>query len=186
MLRLISFNMDYYWAHKDQRNDVGPSLFIRSEALVTSIQVEPSQPSEKERTKLAHPIVEYNFLNYIAYILYPPLYIAGPIITYNDFLWQVGSRHPWLCLPDAYIQHRKPLPVNVKTVVGYLVRFLCCFMTMEFILHYMYVVAIKDARAWVGDTPSQVAMIGFWNLIIVWLKVLKLTPPISRCTDCSF
>ena len=37
MLRLISFNMDYYWAHKDQRNDVGPSLFMRSEALVTSI-----------------------------------------------------------------------------------------------------------------------------------------------------
>jgi D-alanyl-lipoteichoic acid acyltransferase DltB (MBOAT superfamily) len=42
---------------------------------------------------------------------------------------------------------------------------------MEFILHFMYVVAIKDTKAWVGDTPAQIAMIGFWNLIIVWLKV---------------
>ena len=44
-------------------------------------------------------------------------------------------------------------------------------MTMEYILHFMYVVAIKDSRAWVGDTPAEIAMIGFWNLIIVWLKV---------------
>ena len=42
---------------------------------------------------------------------------------------------------------------------------------MELILHFMYVVAIKDAKAWSGDTPSELSMIGFWNLIIVWLKV---------------
>ena len=44
-------------------------------------------------------------------------------------------------------------------------------MTMEFILHFMYVVAIKDTKAWTGDTAAQLSMIGFWNLIIVWLKV---------------
>lgn len=42
---------------------------------------------------------------------------------------------------------------------------------MEFILHYMYVVAIKDTKAWQGDTPLELSMIGFWNLMIVWLKV---------------
>lgn len=42
---------------------------------------------------------------------------------------------------------------------------------MEFILHFMYVVAIKDTKAWMGDTPAQISMIGFWNLMIVWLKV---------------
>ncbi len=42
---------------------------------------------------------------------------------------------------------------------------------MEMILHFMYVVAIKDTKAWHGDTPMEVAMIGFWNLLIVWLKV---------------
>lgn len=50
-------------------------------------------------------------------------------------------------------------------------RFLICFITMESILHFMYVVAIKDTNAWVGDTPLELSMIGFWNLIIVWLKV---------------
>ena len=53
----------------------------------------------------------------------------------------------------------------------YLVRFIFCYMTMEYILHFMYVVAIKDTKSWAGDSPAEIAMIGFWNLIIVWLKV---------------
>lgn len=31
----------------------------------------------------------YGFVNYLTYILYAPLYIAGPIMTFNDFMWQV-------------------------------------------------------------------------------------------------
>jgi hypothetical protein len=42
---------------------------------------------------------------------------------------------------------------------------------MEFILHFMYVVAIKDKKAWMGDSPAEISMVGFWNLVIVWLKV---------------
>lgn len=55
--------------------------------------------------------------------------------------------------------------------MAYLFRFLVSLLTMEFILHYMYVVAIKDSKAWVGYTPAEISMVGFWNLIIVWLKV---------------
>lgn len=60
----------------------------------------------------------------------------------------------------------------------YLLRFMVSFMTMEFILHFMYVVAIKDRKAWVGASPAQISMIGFWNLMIVWLKVSR------RCSYC--
>lgn len=35
----------------------------------------------------------------------------------------------------------------------------------------MYVVAIKDTSAWNGDGPADLSMIGFWNLVVVWLKV---------------
>jgi len=56
---------------------------------------------------------------------------------------------------------------------------------MEAILHTMYVVAIKDTSAWEGDTPAELSMIGFWNLVVVWLKVscavlsfrLRSSPP---------
>ena len=53
----------------------------------------------------------------------------------------------------------------------YLIRLVVCYLTMEYVLHFMYVVAIKDTKSWIGDSPAEIAMIGFWNLIVVWLKV---------------
>lgn len=66
---------------------------------------------------------------------------------------------------------RQPLRIPFRAALGYGVRFLVCFFTMELVLHYMYVVAIKDAKAWRGDSPAQLSLVGFWNLIVVWLKV---------------
>ncbi|KAH7106546.1 MBOAT-domain-containing protein [Auriculariales sp. MPI-PUGE-AT-0066] len=140
MLRLISFNMDWHWASR------------RVESLDTGGEL-----SEKQRLATSHELSVYeSFENYVTYILYPPLYIAGPIMSFNDFLWQI----------------RRPVPLSAKETIGYAMRFLVCLGTMELILHYMYVVAIKDSRAWAGDTPAQLCMLGFWNLIVVWLKLL--------------
>ncbi|TFK18771.1 glycerol transporter [Coprinopsis marcescibilis] len=141
MLRLVSFNTDYYWAlqHKERAQ---PS--------------DEAYPNEKQRQDISHPYALYSFLNYLAYALYPPLYIAGPIMTFNDFMWQ----------------HRRPIKFQPGSTLKYLFRFIICFLTMEFILHFMYVVAIKEEKAWQGATPAQISMVGFWNLIVVWLKLL--------------
>ncbi|KAF5327589.1 hypothetical protein D9619_004654 [Psilocybe cf. subviscida] len=144
MLRLISFNMDYYWAC----------------CATSESKSEPSD--DKQRVSIPHSLEVYSPVNYLTYILYPPLYIAGPIITFNDFMWQ----------HTHVTKQRKPVPISWKSNLKYLVRFAACFLTMEVILHYMYVVAIKDRKAWLGDSPAEIAMIGFWNLIIVWLKLL--------------
>ncbi|KAJ7368674.1 MBOAT, membrane-bound O-acyltransferase family-domain-containing protein [Mycena albidolilacea] len=140
MLRLVSFSMDYYWACS---TTAGPSEIV-------------AVPNEKQRHTVAHPEAMYSYLNYLSYALYPPLYLAGPIMSFNDYIWQ----------------HRKPLNIPRSTVLGYAMRFIVSLLTMEFILHFMYVVAIKDSKAWMGDTPAQIGMIGFWNLMIVWLKLM--------------
>jgi D-alanyl-lipoteichoic acid acyltransferase DltB (MBOAT superfamily) len=36
----------------------------------------------------------YSYLNYLSYALYPPLYLAGPIMSFNDYVWQVGPLTP--------------------------------------------------------------------------------------------
>ncbi|KAL1732281.1 MBOAT, membrane-bound O-acyltransferase family-domain-containing protein [Schizophyllum commune] len=141
MLRIISYNMDLHWASTGAETP----------------QVDRSSPlDDRQRTRVSHPREVYGFVNYLTYILYAPLYIAGPIMTFNDFMWQ----------------HRTPIPPSRRALLSYIFRWVACMLTMEVILHYMYVVAIKDARAWPGDTPAEIAMIGFWNLAIVWLKLL--------------
>ncbi|KLO17383.1 MBOAT-domain-containing protein [Schizopora paradoxa] len=141
MLRLVSFNMDYYWASRKS----GPSEV--SEPVVT----------HKQRTTKHHDLETYNFRNFCAYAAYPPLFLAGPIMTFNDFMWQHRMRD---FIPTRW---------NIAT---YAFRFLSCLLAMEIIQHYMYVVAIKDRKAWIGDSPFELSMIGLWNLVIVWLKLL--------------
>ncbi|WVO15491.1 hypothetical protein L204_103149 [Cryptococcus depauperatus] len=136
MLRQVSFGLDYVWRENTNSNE--------------------SPVDHRNRVRMSLPEEEYSFINYIAYCLYPPLYIAGPIMTFNDFIWQI----------------RNPIPISAKTRLSYGIRFLFCLLTLESILHTMYVVAIKDTAAWSYDTPAELSMIGFWNLIIVWLKLL--------------
>jgi D-alanyl-lipoteichoic acid acyltransferase DltB (MBOAT superfamily) len=53
----------------------------------TKADIQPEDYRKRVSTSL--PENEYSLLNFVAYCLYPPLYIAGPIITFNDFIWQV-------------------------------------------------------------------------------------------------
>lgn len=134
MLRIISFALDAHWRQPPAS----------------------SAPTDyRGRVSTSVPEQEYSFVNYLAYVLYAPLYIAGPIITFNDFVWQMHH----------------PLVISTRERISYAIRFLACLLTMESILHTMYVVAIKDTKAWSGNGPADLSMIGFWNLIVVWLKV---------------
>ncbi|UZJ52944.1 hypothetical protein CBS101457_002264 [Exobasidium rhododendri] len=148
MLRLISFSIDYYWAAKDTGHT---NTAHGDEVSRTSIETD-----SRKRQETPLPMVDYSFRNYLLYALYPPLFIAGPIITFNDFVEQL----------------RRPLSISSRYTLQYAIRFLATVLTMEFILHYMYVNAIKDSKAWAGSTPMELSMIGFWNLIVVWLKLL--------------
>lgn len=145
MLRLVSYNMDYYWQCKKSRsqyhNVMGSDEFL----------------SDKERIDVPCHTEDYNFFNFLTYILYTPLYICGPIITFNNFISQI--RNPSTKLTPRYI-------------MMYAIRLAAVILVMEFTLHYLYVVAISKAQAWNNDTPLQLSMIGYFNLVIIWMKLL--------------
>ncbi|KAG1442916.1 hypothetical protein G6F56_010868 [Rhizopus delemar] len=43
---------------------------------------------------------------------------------------------------------------------------------MEITLHFLYVVAISKSKAWHGDSALELSMIGYFNLLIIWMKLL--------------
>ncbi|CAG8672490.1 8728_t:CDS:2, partial [Paraglomus occultum] len=112
--------------------------------------------TEKDRINAPCYKEDYNYIYYLSYILYAPLYLAGPIITYNNFISQL--RYP--CRP------------SFKSVSLYGIRLVGSMLLMEFMLHYMYVVAIAKAHAWQGDSPIELGMIAYFNLKLIWLKLL--------------
>ena len=95
-------------------------------------------------------------------------------MTFNDFVWQVSLHcKPFGTSLIALLrQLHHPLIITWKEKATYLIRFAFSMLTMEVVLHTMYVVAIKDTSAWEGDGPADLSMIGFWNLVVVWLKVI--------------
>ena len=92
--------------------------------------------NERARLTAAHPIQDYSLMNYIAYVTYTPLFIAGPIITFNDYVYQ--SKHT---LPS----------INFKFIFYYAVRFVIALLSMEFILHFLHVVKVYQGISGQGD-----------------------------------
>ncbi|KAL6450921.1 GUP1 Membrane-bound O-acyltransferase GUP1 [Candida maltosa Xu316] len=143
---------------------------------------------DRERLTAPLPIEDYDFFNYISYLTYTPLFIAGPIVTFNDYIYQSNYQ-------------QSATTKDYRRIVMYLIRFIFCLLTMEFILHFMYVVAASKAKAWDGDSPFQISMLGMFNLNIIWLKLLipwrlfrlwalldGIDPPenMIRCMDNNF
>ncbi|CAK7198679.1 glycerol transporter [Sporothrix eucalyptigena] len=146
VLRLISFNLDRYWS----RGDRGSSLEKK--------QLDPANLSERDRVTISAPAQDFCFRNYVAYAVYAPLYLTGPIITFNDFVHQARYR-------SATIESRRTL--------RYGVRFVLCLLAMELVLHYDYVGAISQSGPnWSSYTSAQLSLLSFFNLHLIWLKLL--------------
>ncbi|KAI0845300.1 MBOAT-domain-containing protein [Daldinia vernicosa] len=146
VLRLISFNLDYYW-----------SLDRRSFSPIEK-QIDPSALSERDRISIPAQEKDFSFRNYVAYAIYAPLYLTGPIITFNDFISQLRY---------------KSASIETGRTIRYGVRLALTLLAMEVILHYNYVQAISKANpVWSEYTAAQLSLLSYFNLHLIWLKLL--------------
>lgn len=139
ILRMISFNLDYRQTFR---------------GVSSNSCCENQEPCHKCRVQKHAD--DFGFASYFMYIFYPPLYLSGPIMTFNDFHHQTNqnkkhNNFPWI----------------------YGMRLLASMFTLELILHLFHVCAIKSASAWHSSfTPLSFAGVAFFNLKIIWLKLL--------------
>jgi D-alanyl-lipoteichoic acid acyltransferase DltB (MBOAT superfamily) len=86
ILRMISYSMDKYWSKNNTDYILTKSHIFRCDECNSN-----SSPCEKGRIEksLANG---YNFVNYTTYLLYAPLFMAGPIISFNNFISQVNLK----------------------------------------------------------------------------------------------
>lgn len=146
VLRLISFNLDYYW-----------SLDRRPNSPVEK-QLDPSSLSERDRVTVPAQAKDYSFRNYVAYVIYAPLYLTGPIITFNDYISQLRY---------------KSASLEMSRTIRYGVRFALTLLLMEVMLHYDYVQAIaRFSPRWADYTAAQLCVLSYMNLHMIWLKLL--------------
>lgn len=169
ILRLISFNLDYYWSiDRNNSNSLEvsstytrPYFYLPPKSASNAHkkkQLDPANLSERDRIRISADVQDFSFRNYIAYAIYAPLYLVGPILTFNDYISQLKFQAKSIERP--------------RTIL-YGIRFALVLLAMEVVLHFDYVGAIsKAAPTWGDYSAAQLSMLSYFNLHIIWLKLL--------------
>ncbi|KAJ2599727.1 glycerol transporter [Coemansia sp. RSA 1286] len=149
MLRMVSFAMDYHWRVRQEQ--------VSSLQKIDSMVAGPK--TDKDRIEHSCFKEDYCFVNYWAYILYPPLYLTGPIITFNNFISQM--RYP-------------PPSIKLRSTVLYGIRLVAAGLFMELILHTVYAVAISKWAHWDSFSAFEISLMGYMRLTFIWLKLFVI------------
>ncbi|KAJ4721787.1 MBOAT (membrane bound O-acyl transferase) family protein [Melia azedarach] len=147
ILRMISFGYDYHWALQDSRVDhekhVQRCTTCKSGKICYQI-LQERNISEN-----------FTFTMYLSYLLYAPLYIAGPIISFNAFASQLE-------VPQS--------TYSIRDVGWYGLRWIFSFLLMELMTHLFYYNAFAISGVWKLLSPLDVFIIGYGVLNFMWLK----------------
>ncbi|CAL8998248.1 unnamed protein product [Prunus brigantina] len=148
VLRMISFGYDYHWAHRDshfdhkkhiQRCDICKS----GKTCYQSLQERGVQNDK------------FSFMTYLCYLVYAPLYLAGPIVSFNAFASQLD-------VPQNNL--------SARDIAWYGLRWVFSLLLMELMTHLFYYNAFAISGLWKELLPMDVFIIGYGVLIFMWLK----------------
>ncbi|KAL7708407.1 glycerol uptake protein [Lotmaria passim] len=169
-LRLIAFNYDLWEATycaaraRERAADKHDTTCIECAQLReqnssssggTALPAEASR-CYKYRTECPRDLGDYNFLNYLAYVVFPPLYLAGPMSSFNAFV-------SYMRVPSTAIPARKMAVYALRTINIYL-----CLMVL---LHYVFIFALSTYTLLILSMNSvQQAHFFFYSLVYIWLK----------------
>ncbi|PRQ56153.1 putative membrane bound O-acyl transferase, MBOAT [Rosa chinensis] len=148
VLRMVSFGYDYHWAHQDSRFDHEKHIqrcnICRAGKTCYQVLQERGVQSDK-----------FAFITYLSYLAYAPLYLAGPILSFNAFASQLD------------------IPQNnysVRDITWYGLRWVFSLLLMELMTHLFYYNAFAISGMWKQLYPVDVFIIGYGVLNFMWLK----------------
>ncbi|MCO5557498.1 hypothetical protein L7F22_011063 [Adiantum nelumboides] len=154
MLRMVSFGLDYHWACISRLSTIDWEKHSKS---CDVCQLGSDCYLKRQEKSLS--LSEYSMEFYVSYLFYPPLYIAGPIISFNAFASQ---------LELSQASHSK------VDVVLYGLRWISCLAFMELLTHYCYFNSLAISGIWQNLSPWEVFAVGYGVLNFMWLKFLLI------------
>lgn len=139
VLRMISFGLDYHWAnqdsHFDQEKHYQRCHVCKSGKSCYQVLQERNLHSDK-----------FGYIIYLCYLVYAPLYIAGPILSFNAFASQLD------------------VPQNTNSVRNVTLngfRWVLSLLLMELMTHLFYYNAFANSGLWKHLSPMDVFIIGY-------------------------
>ncbi|GFP80406.1 putative membrane-bound o-acyltransferase c24h6.01c [Phtheirospermum japonicum] len=152
VLRMISFGYDYHWTEQDTR-------FDRKKHVQHCDHCSSGKTCYLLLQERRVTIDKFSFPIYLCYLVYAPLYIAGPIISFNAFASQLDS-------PQKIY--------STRDVALYGLRWVFSLSLMEVMTHLFYYNAFAISGVWKQLSPMDIFIIGYGVLNFMWLKFLLI------------
>ena len=146
ILRLMSFCIDYSWKIRNKRHPINSEHEKKCNICNQNTQC------YKFRQETPAPLSDYNFFTYLTFLTYGPLFISGPVTTFNAWISQI----------------RVPQNTNSqKQVWKYVFRTFIDYILFEIFLHCYYVSALstipENAHIWMKFSLRHL-LCPLWNL----------------------
>ncbi|XP_065852797.1 membrane-bound O-acyltransferase gup1 [Euphorbia lathyris] len=148
VLRMISFGYDYHWAHEDSRFD--QKKHNQSCRICKS-----GKTCYQFLQERSIAVDNFSITIYLSYLVYAPLYIAGPIISFNAYASQLN-------MPQNNFK--------IQDVSWYGLRWIFSFFLMELLTHLFHYNAFAISGLWELLSPVDMFIIGYGVLNFMWLK----------------
>ncbi len=160
-LRMVSFNVDYYWALNGTAGKASGWHLKQLERYTEEERddIATGGGPYNWREKSSRPLSDYNYLAYISSIFYIPLMITGPILPFNAFI--------------SYV-HKQQNSMSARSLGFYCLRLAISFLLLEVFAHYYPVIAICKSGVYSKMKPVELAALVYVTLKTMWLKFLIL------------
>lgn len=151
MLKIVSFLMDYHWQVTNRPVLTHEKHLKNCEECTEKIQC--------LKFRMESHNTNYSCLSFLSYVTYPPLYLAGPTLTYNGWISQV----------------QKPQQTfDYKRILIYLLRFFFVFIILMWFIHNLYFPTIannsKNRHILDRFQPYELIAASYVILKWIWLK----------------
>lgn len=190
-LRMLSYGLDLHWARrKGPAPPIEQSESLQNDKKTAAVAVggsgdmvsSPRSPKERQQSALPSER-DYSLLPCLAHALYPPLYLAGPIITYQDFMWQVrhaaAAQHAAAAgrAMGAAAEKQQQQVTGSSSIWRYACRLGADLTCIELVTHLLYFNSLAVHRIGLRYKvyglrygAPEVGLTGWWVLTFMWLK----------------
>jgi D-alanyl-lipoteichoic acid acyltransferase DltB (MBOAT superfamily) len=186
VLRMLSYGLDQCAYHSSSSGGggvSGGSKKGRKGGSATTVRQQSEgtkRPSEYYLSQMK--LIDFSLLMYLSYALYPPLYLAGPIITFRDYVFQI--RNKTTAGGGGGDNNNKNMAttdtmpsLSSTSTLKYALRFAADLICLEVLTHILYFNSLAKYK--IGRRYQQhglafgsveVGLTGWWVLCFMWLK----------------
>lgn len=153
-LRMISFNYDLWesWKYGQERKQ---ALAVKHSETCVDCAMRDG-PCYKLRTDGAAPLESFDLLHYTAYLLYIPLYIGGPMGSFNSFVSYLHAPQRWFGFKQALV---------------YGARIVMLFFVLSFMMHINHLNALRRLPHLFDQmSVAEKGSVMYLTLAFLWLK----------------